>query len=271
VQAEWLEEWEQDGCLYMQLPGQIVDVAQLSFPTGMHGCHCFKHNDRACWKSRCGCFRVANKAKKGLTSQQLHDNSLACQKLCSSRSTKCFCHVLDCHVCGRARRLEAQGKPVHQEGLMWRETQRVVQERKSFGHDWLVFVEVPVNHVTGNSESAVLYIDMMLVLHGVWSGVPAKQCMLAIEHQGTTHHNARSVGGDKLAGYDRQRAHDARKAAAVESLDIDLLYFIVERRDVLCGELSSLCSADWASKLTAKLIEKEEMAIAEHGDGSRGS
>jgi hypothetical protein len=175
--------------------------------------------------------------KKVLTSKQLHDNSLAGQKHCSSKSTKCFFHVLDCRVCGRAKRLEAQGKPVHQGGLMLREAQRVVQERKSFGHDWLVFVELPVtgnsDHVTGNSEVAVLYIDVMLVLHGVWSGVPAKQCMLAIEHQGTTHHHARSVGGDMLVGYDRQRAHDARKAAAVESLGIDLLYFMVERRDVL--------------------------------------
>jgi hypothetical protein len=74
-----------------------------------------------------------------------------------------------------------------------------------------------------------------------------------------------------LVGYDRQRAHNARKAAAVESLGISLLYFMVERRDVLCGELFSLCSAEWVSKLTAKLIEKEEMAMTDHGDGSRGS
>jgi hypothetical protein len=140
---------------------------------------------------------------------------------------------------------------------MLRKTQRVVQGRKSFGYDWLVFIEVPVNHVTGKSEGAVLSIDVMLVLHGVWSGVPAKHCMLAIQHQGTTHHHARSVGGDMLVGYDRQRAHDARKAAAVESLGVDLLYFIFERRDVLHGAVS--------------LMEKEIMAMTDRDDGSRGS
>lgn len=157
MQVKWWEEWEeQDGCLFTQLPYHVVEVAELSMPTGTLGDHMLKHKDRVCWRADCGCFRVANKAKKGLTAQQLSENGLACQLFCSSASKKCFCHVLKCRVCAKLHALESQGLPVHQEGLMLRETQRVVGECRRCGHDWLVFVEVPISYYTEYGNNVVV-------------------------------------------------------------------------------------------------------------------
>jgi hypothetical protein len=47
---------------------------------------------------------------------------------------------------------------------------------------------------------------------------------------------------------------------------LQLLQFVLERRDVPHSELSSTCTAEWASRLTAKLLRKGNMAIAMHAE-----
>lgn len=139
---------------------------------------------------------------------------------------------------------------------MLRETQRIAKGRRHCGYDWLVFVEVPIRYKK-LGEFGTLYVDVMLVLNGVCQHASVSQCVLAIEHQGTTHQHAWKSGGDRLTGYDEQCWHDERKADAVDKLGLNLLCFDVGRNDVTGGALSPACIQKWNSKLESALIQME--------------
>ena len=145
------------------------------------------------------------------------------------------------------------------------ETQKVVQARRQLGHDWLVFVEVPLRYITEHHHT-VVYVDVMLVLDGTWPGVPIEHCVLAIEHNGTTHQHAWKVRNDRLTGYEKQLENDRTKAAAVASHGIKLLTFTVERSDRVSDGILSKCNTNsWSAKLSEAMMSLEDATYVSGG------
>lgn len=253
----WDEEG-QDGCFPTQVPYELAELTNMPVPATrylkarqsasgartdiLHS----TREQRVCWAAACGCLRIARKKYKGLSAKQLRDKDLHCTGLCSGATRNrglCYCHALPCKACKKI-----QQNPVPEEGQMMQATKEVVRERQSFGHKWLLFVEVPISYM-GSSMS----VDVLLFLDS-----PGKQytCrrMFAVEHQGTSHHRAWPCKGSRAEGQRKQNEYDSRKQFSLEALEIPLLYVNAERRG---SKRDACCYDEWKNDLKEWMLHFE--------------
>lgn len=253
--------WEaegQDGCFYTQVPYHVSELVGLDLEKesiiaqARAGTIDSTREERVCWVAACGCRRIALKKYKGLDSATLKHNKLTCTGLCSGAARKrglCYCHALVCKACSKIHRF-----PVSEEARMMKVTRHVVHERRVHGHEWVLFAEVPITDSLGNRMS----VDVMLVLEGFPfpAHEPLRNCVLAIEHQGTTHERAWPLRGDREAGQTKQENYDGTKKAALQALGVPLMYCYVERDG--CA-VSLCCMNAWHHKLREQMIQYERL------------
>lgn len=259
----WEDEGE-DGCFYTQVPYHIADLVDLSMPRGnvrltaqaqlREGMLDSTRDKQVCWVGACGCRRITIKRHKGLDAEALLANSLRCTGTCSGARRAnglCYCHSLLCRVCAKMQR-----SLMPEEAQMMQVTRHVVHERRLRGHDWLHFVEVPIT-CRGNRMS----VDVMLVLEGFPCPVhePISSCVLAVEHQGTTHVRARPHRGDREAGQIMQEQYDEVKLSALQHLGVPLLCFHVEKSGCVVAQR---CKAKWEQSLHTAMLQYERHLAA---------
>lgn len=248
----------QDGCFTTQVPQEMAELTNISVPAARY--HRVRRYDngasfdplyntreqRVCWAAACGCLRIARKKYKGLSAKQLQASALQCTGNCSGATRKrglCYCHVLRCKACQKM-----QQSPVPEEGQMMQATRSVVKERQLHGHNWLVFVEVPITYEGGSmSVDVVLFLDDSGKQH-------AGRRMLAIEHQGTSHHRTWPCKGNRAEGQRKQKEYDAKKQCVLEALGIFVLYVNIEKTG---SNRNACCYEDWKEDLKEWLLHFE--------------
>lgn len=137
------------------------------------------------------------------------------------------------------------------------ETKLVFRLRRLLKHDWWLFVEVPLGSRTGK----MFKIDCVLVLAGATcaachsSGVLEQDhtCMLAMEHDGTSHINAFPRKGSKFRGQVYQDHQDEGKEDVLRGLRIKLLQCWCSR---VGEELECTGKNAWRQELNQAMEER---------------
>lgn len=201
--------------------------------------------ERVAWHASCGCLKVTNKNRKGVGRDSAE---CKCTGQCNSQShQKCYCTPVACYTCAKAMTDSRKGHKLGEAAMMLLVTKQVFESRR-LHHDWLLFVEVPLQSIDGEQ---FFRIDCVLVLRGAQCAVCGNKqsasdkhtCMVAIEHHGTSHTNAFPKKGSKAHGQALQDKADTAKEQLLQKLGVKLMqvWFFTEGVGMECRTKEAWC------------------------------
>ena len=272
-----------DGLLWTKMPYQVLSLLDIPLPKGyrmnvtqsgdravaggsccgskmvnaLEDCNTYARA-RACWQAACGCYRVANKDVKGVTTVELARVGLQCTGQCSKgarkTNTRCYCYVKACPVCASV------GSERHKMLQVMKGLVAKLSEQT-----WYVLVEAPLTvsvpkqahasrHHDGvdKTKKISLKADVLLVLSVADAETSFGDCMIGIELDGTSHRHAFPVSGCRHKGARVQEEYDDNKSRILAGCGIE------------CLRLSMSCSHEYeyfAERLSQEMQRHELIRV----------